>query len=353
MEGARFDTGSGDLSFERVAGLTPLEIAAGRALDPAPRRRVLPEYRDEDPVEALEALLAPAVRRSPCLVAFSGGRHSALVLWAAARAARREGVLPPIPASLRHPDLVETGEVAWQERILRHLGLGDWLRIDASDDLDLVGPVARSQLTKHGLLYPATTHALTPIVRAAEGGSLILGIGGAELPSARRFTRRAPSDPPPEWLRPAARGALRRLERAEARRRPGPAALRRSALALASARRIASLHRVDVRAPLADPRFAAAMLATPRSDRPRSIAAVLTPPPDPAPSSRRFFLWHSRGFAERWSGGGLGETLVHTEALRAQWLRPEPDLRTALALQAAWLHEVTGGRGPAPYAEVA
>ena len=47
---------------------------------------------------------------------------------------------------------------------------------------------------------------------------------------------------------------------------------------------------------------------------------------------------HTRRFAETWSGGGVDTDLVDPECLRGMW-RSEPDVRPALLLQLAWLHD--------------
>jgi len=59
--------------------------------------------------------------------------------------------------------------------------------------------------------------------------------------------------------------------------------------------------------------------------------------------NRAFFGSYSRAFAEGWSGAGVDPALVDPEALRAEWLRPVPDFRTAILLQAAWLYQRDGG----------
>ena len=66
--------------------------------------------------------------------------------------------------------------------------------------------------------------------------------------------------------------------------------------------------------------------------------------------NRAFFASHSRAFAESWSGGGIDESLVDPEALRAEWLRPVPDFRTAMLLQAAWLDQRRADAGERPLA---
>ena len=52
-----------------------------------------------------------------------------------------------------------------------------------------------------------------------------------------------------------------------------------------------------------------------------------------------YFGSASRGFAERWSGGGVDLELVDPDVLRQEWLEPTPDFRSALPLQLAWLHD--------------
>ena len=45
----------------------------------------------------------------------------------------------------------------------------------------------------------------------------------------------------------------------------------------------------------------------------------------------------SRDFAKRWDGSGLDPALVDPDLLRRQWQLPKPDMRSATAIQAAWL----------------
>jgi hypothetical protein len=66
--------------------------------------------------------------------------------------------------------------------------------------------------------------------------------------------------------------------------------------------------------------------------------------------NRAFFASYSRAFAESWSGAGVDESLVDPEALRAEWLRPVPDFRTAMLLQAAWLDQRRADAGERPLA---
>jgi asparagine synthase (glutamine-hydrolysing) len=50
-----------------------------------------------------------------------------------------------------------------------------------------------------------------------------------------------------------------------------------------------------------------------------------------------FWRAPSREFAARWDGRGVDERLVDADALAAEWSSPEPDPRSFLLAQAAWL----------------
>src|SRR5206468_12200197 len=105
--------------------------------------------------------------------------------------ARREGLPPPIPATNRFPEFSLTNEDEWQERVVRHVGLEDWVRLDWTDELDLLGPYAEKVLRRHGLAFPSNLHFHDPLMEAARGGSMLTGVGGDEIFG--------------EWLRPWAR----------------------------------------------------------------------------------------------------------------------------------------------------
>ena len=92
--------------------LTPREVAYGFAygkcdqLGPLPR--VAARWR---PLAAMESAILPALRRPPCLVSFSGGRDSSIVLAVAASAARRQGLSLPIPVTRAFPRRAEGGGI--------------------------------------------------------------------------------------------------------------------------------------------------------------------------------------------------------------------------------------------------
>ena len=160
--------------------LTALELATGVAPGVASWAPPLPRGGGQTPLEAIAAVVAPALARPPCLVSFSGGVDSSSVLSLAVEIARREGLPDPIPATNRFPGQERTDEREWQELVVQRLGLDDWIRLEFDDELDLVGPVAAELLRAHGLVFPFNMHFHVPLVAAAAGGSLLTGVGGDE-----------------------------------------------------------------------------------------------------------------------------------------------------------------------------
>lgn len=203
--------------------LTPLQIASGRVyeLDDRPPTRA---PRHGDPRAAIESAVRTALERPPCLVAFSGGRDSSIVLAVAAAVARHDGLDPPIPVTLRFPACETSDELQWQERVVGHLSCADWLRLSFADELDSLGPIARRGLARHGLLWPANIHSLVPPLEAAAGGALLTGHGGDEILHPGRHARLArilagEAVPAPRDLGRLAFAAAPRAVRARRRRR--------------------------------------------------------------------------------------------------------------------------------------
>src|SRR5688572_19203566 len=130
---------------------------------------------------ALEKAILPALQHEPCIVAFSGGRDSSAILAVAASLAQREALSAPIPASLRFPGHAETEEAYWQELVIRKLRIRNWERLEIGEELGLLGPVARSALVRHGLLWPSHIHSIVPLLRLARGGAMLTGFGGDEM----------------------------------------------------------------------------------------------------------------------------------------------------------------------------
>ena len=348
--------------------LTPLEIATGLPFG-APARVVPLPRASLGAREALEQAMLAALRRPPCLVSFSGGRDSSTVLAGAAALARREGLPAPIPATLRAPGSARADESEWQERVIAHLGIADWERVDVHDELDAVGPYATRVLRRHGLLWPFNVHFHLPLLDLARGGSLLTGIGGDELfaaaerPTRRRrafawappplrravLARREPVDFP--WLTEAARHEATAARAAESASEPrgvrGRMAwlrgLRYLELALDAIGLLAADADVELAHPLIDRSlWAAAAAHGGFADRTQGMEALfgdLLPTEVLARSSKAgfdavFFNRHSRAFAEAWDGEA---EFVDGAALREHWLGDAPAAQTFTLLQWLWL----------------
>ena len=386
-------------------GLSLLEIATGVLLpDPARartrtrnrRRRGLPEAAPMSPREALERAILPALLRPPCLVSFSGGRDSAAVLAVATALARREGLPAPIPATNVFPAADDSDETAWQELIVRHLGLSEWVRTHYGDELDLIGPYAERALKSHGLLWPANTHFHLPLLEAAPGGSLLTGIGGDELYLAARrlraemvlsravrprprdvlslgfafspvrvrqavIARRGTLEAP--WLRPSARRLATARLTAEAAAEPGRLEERLAwwqrrrylEVGMRSLDLIASETTTEIVHPLLAPEFWSAVAGaaapagfTGRTEGVRRLFGDLLPSAIVERKSKANFdsvFWteRSRAFVREWDGSGVPEEWVDAGELARHWAGPRPSLPSSLLLQAAWLHSIRDG----------
>lgn len=372
---------------------TPLELAAGRMFGRHAGARGIGDADDRGraTLAALEEAVVPALEKSPCLVAFSGGRDSSTVLAAATRSARRHGLPPPVPVTLRVRNAPRAEESDWQERVVRHLGLHEWERREVGDELDRVGPLSASVLRRHGVLYPPNTFLQLPLLEAARGGSLLSGLGGDELFAGWRWRnhadalarRRRPTLRDPlrlayaasprrvrgwretrryrlvglAWLRPAAARAASRLAAAARAEQPRSwshwvdwtargrslSASRWSLSLLASDADTLLVH------PLLDPAFLAALARSggrlgfgDRTAGMRAVFGDLLPDevlsrPTKAEYGEAFWGRGTREFATRWGGGGVDLDLVDPDALRREWLKPRPHEDSAMLFHAAWL----------------
>lgn len=364
-----------------------------------PETRPLPEpARDPSPREALEAAILPALARPPCVVAFSGGRDSSLLLAVAAHVARREGLPPPVPLTLRFPESPTAEESEWQELAIRHVGLDDWVRREIHDELDFVGPLARRVMLRHGVLWPANLHFVVPPAEQAAGGSLLTGVGGDRVlsagpddalgrsrpraavrnrvrsvyrslpPRARapHHARRLRSNSP--WLRPDAVDAVVARLLAEP---PEPRACdarldhvhreRLHALARHGVELLARDEGAHAVTPFLDPGFLAALARFlgprgigGRTALVRALAGDLLPERLVTRTTKAVFPEaycnrHTRDFVRSWRGEGLDDALVDAERLRSllgdgtghRWLG-----RSAVLLQTAWLARTATGDAP-------
>ena len=346
--------------------LTPLEIASCVVVGPS-GAHIAPADQSPatDPAVALERAIAKALRRPPCLVSFSGGHDSSLVLAAATQAARREQLPLPIPVTWRPTDVPRAEESAWQQAVVAALQLSDWIRVPTGDDLDFVGPVATDALRRHGVLHPANAYFHAPLLKEAAGGTLLTGVGGDQvlgrLPRPRRpFWWPRPNDPSLRfsWLHPAARRrvrcGLRREERARPTRydsRPAWTRARRDLeLGQLSLSLLARDAGADIVHPLLDPVFLRAICGSgvsPESAGGRAGLlgqvfgghypdAVLRPRPK-ATFGEVFWRRHTRELVAGWDGTGIDASVVDRARLHDEWRRPQPDLCTAMLVQQVWL----------------
>lgn len=377
-----------------ASGLTWLELLTGWTTGVDPRG---PDILDADPVPdpvtALELALLRCWEHPPVYVAFSGGRDSSALLALATRVARREGLPEPVPLTQRFGTVAEADETAWQEQVVRHLGLSHWELLESGAELDLVGDVATTVLRTHGLLWPPASHAHVPMYEHASGGTLVMGDGGdqvfagwrrsrvgdvlarharprprdlvtlanAAAPVAVREVaeiRRAPTPAP--WLSLDVRRAWARRDGAANAREPAtwPAFLRWSRrerptlLMLDTWDRLARERGTRHATPFWDLVFLRS-LATwggrlgpgSRTRIMRALFGDLLPDRvlarrSKARFSQAYFGEPTRRFAQDWDGTLPGADVVDTERLRAHWRSERPWSTSAALLQSAWLSTV-------------
>ena len=377
--------------FEFAAGWVPgyLDVASSEVVETAPK---------SSPMRALERVLLRALLAKPCIIGFSGGRDSSALLAVAMHVARREGLDPPVPVTNVYPDVPATDESAWQELVVRWLGVKEWIRHEYRDELDLLGPVATASLRQHGLLWPGSAHNRGPTLGIARGGCYVDGEGGDEmlgefritpirqiLARARPLNRRAWRDSvfalAPSRLRQGV--GARQVERSNSRSwlRPevaawyattsvedilGAALLYPRAVQQLAHRRAAHVaiknldaigRSLDVEYvhPFFDPGFVAALGDfggrlgfSSRTATMRALFSDLLPDEvnarqDKVYFNNAFIRGHSRAFLAEWDGTGLDSDLIDVEALRGVWNEPVIHGGTFQLMQAAWL--ATHGTG--------
>lgn len=374
--------------------LSALEVASGYLFG-SETGVTLPPAVPAAPIAAFEEAVRAALERPPAVVAFSGGRDSSAVLAVAADVARREGLAEPIPATLRFPESAESNEEDWQERVVRHLGLSDWVRIEIVDELDCLGPYAQSALSEHGLLWPPNAHVLVPLLDQAGDGALLSGDGGdvafdaspwrqhlvgvlgrrvsprprdllrialAVGPSAarrRRLRRRHVDELRAPWLRSSALERLQDLWSADAASEPLALdsrivwmhRLRAIRFALQSFALLADRSGTLLVHPFHEPAFVASLARTARAFRyadrteaMRRLFGHVLPDDICARTTKGGFrdvFWnrHAREFAGIWTGEGADPELVDVDALARIWRSEEAreHFRSCTQLQAAWL----------------
>jgi Asparagine synthase len=347
------------------------------------------------PRDAMERVVLEAVSRPPCVVGFSGGRDSSAVLAVAVHVARREGLPSPIPVTRVFADVPASEETEWQELVIRHLGITEWIREPIDDEMDVLGPLAQERLRRHGVLWSPLLHGDDYFLRHAQGGSVLDGEGGDDVcdPAPHRITPLAYMVR--ERLRPT-RGRLRRAARVlaparllrrhgEAKRnqelrpwlRPAayellaerwlqhvvvePLDARRSIMLVLRRRAVVDLdhnrgffaaqHGVRFVSPLLDPLVAGALAARAgrlgfrnRAEGLATVSGDLLPAAllerrTKAEFNATFFSQYTREFADTWSGVGVDPELIDIEVLRDVWRGSSGNALSACLLQTAWLAE--------------
>jgi hypothetical protein len=289
-----------------------------------------------------------------------------------------------------------------QAAAIEALGLSDtWQRIDMKDRAELLGPLAREGLERHGLLFPANAYWVRPMAErlkevAGDGQpTLLAGHGEAELHSywpygplhqvfardrrpGRRDLRLAAQAAVPHavrtrrerrryragslpWLRPGVIDRLAELSEPVAWLRWDRTLtyLRSRRCESATQRGYQELARdTDVRVafPRLDDRYLGALIKCggaggfgTREELTERLFGDVLPPvlkgrTDKTAYGKVFFGPETRGFAERWSGDGLPEQMVDPDVLRRLWTSERYDWRTAALLQVAWLNDHANAR---------
>lgn len=367
--------------------MDPLEVAGGwvNGYDLEP----LPPGPHAHPREILDQLLLRCLTRSPCLVAFSGGRDSSVVLAAAVAVARQEGLPLPVPVTLTYPRSPEADEADWQRQVLEHLGIAERIVLTVYDEHDPIGPVVTPLLLRHGTMWPPNLAPTWRMMDLARGGVLLTGEGGDEVFGVKRISPltkvlkargRADSRLYPHAARALAPGLLRRRAALQDRyRRPwvrepveGLLACRHADDVVAHSlhagrhawqfatrrcakraydtlRALGSDIDVDFVPTFVEPDLVAAVAAaagfwgwTGRAATMRALFGDLLPRAvlersTKATFNRAVFTEHTREFACQWNGDGVDSALVDPEALRDNWLSDFPHAPTMNLLQQAWL----------------
>lgn len=375
---------------DRFVRSTPLEVASGWAYGLKPEKP-MPAV-SATPREMLDNAIRPALQSGRCYVTFSGGRDSSAVLAAATSLARREDLPLPIPVTKTYPDIPDTDESDWQQLVIDHLGLTDWIRLEFRDgESDLLGAAARKSLKKNGLMWPPALQTQSTVYEHLQEGCLLTGEGGDAVFGMRRVTpltvmrrrrrfdrlvvtealkgvlprparralsaRREHSSLLRPWLRPDALKQHAKLAAADDAERPlrydhGTWFLGRQrfwSVADTNQREAAAEYGIRTADPLLDPGFLAALAEfggawgfTGRTAAMRALfsdvlpAAVLARKTKAA-FNRAFTGPGTLGFAESWDGTGVDTDLVDPEVLRTLWHSTSPTTPAGMLLHSAWL----------------
>lgn len=338
---------------------------------------------------ALEGVVRPLLAGGPTHVLFSGGRDSSAVLAVAVHVARSMGLPDPIPVTATYPGHAGADESEWQDLVLRHLRLRERIVVPIADQRHMLGAVSTANLERRGLVWPAGVQSQPVLLDGLAGSAVLTGEGGDGFLAARRVTpllilkqsrtrpgralRRALVDAvepgvvqrrrqwrawrssPAGWLRP---GADRILFDSTVRPRPplrwdtetwGILSMRHVYVAMHNSAAGAADVGVNMRHPLADPHFVAALAREGgrwgfrgRTHVFRHLVGDLLPEAVVSRSTKAHFngtRWghRERDFARTWDGSGVDPELVDPAALRAEWMKESPSPAATFLIHAAWL----------------
>ena len=364
-----------------------VELALGMPLGVVPEALELPPSRLSPRAELERVIDAQFASGRQLFVCFSGGRDSSAVLALAVHVARRRGAAMPIPVTLRFTEHPESDESQWQELVVSHLGLTEWVVIERPD-ADLLDPTITDLLATRGLFYPSQIGSYIPIVAASAGGVVLTGEGGDESfggwqfraalhpvawgpvtaakavavatlthgpAAAKRWYRQRGQAQ--TWLTAAGRAEVEAALDAAAEAEP---VSWRKYLAWSFARRAWFLaqHTLDLLGegsqceivhPLAGPALLGSLASTwsrrgpaDRTDVMRSVVGDLLPRriverDDKAVLASVFIGERSRAFIEQWDGRGVDAEWIDAQALRDVWSRRYPYAGSFNLLHQAWL----------------
>ena len=185
-----------------------VELALGTPLGVVPEALVLPSCALSPRAELERIIDDQFASGRQVFVCFSGGRDSSAVLALAVHVARRNGAPLPIPVTLRFPDHPESDETNWQEMVVRHLDLTEWIVIDRPD-ADLLDRQRHLRQGQDQADHPAAGTAL-PAPSQAQSWRTGPGTGRGVARAGNvdhedlRAAGRPGVRPPPVGARPAA-----------------------------------------------------------------------------------------------------------------------------------------------------
>jgi Asparagine synthase len=372
----------------------PADVARGWLFGYEPAREV---RNGEDPAAALSALVRDALRRPPCIVSFSGGRDSSIVLGVAAAVAADEGLPAPVAVTFRYPGDVDAEESEHQERVIGHLhGAGlpiEWVRRDILEEFDLLGPMTAPIVAAHGgPTWPPVLGPIALLSRMAAGGSVLTGEFGDEVLGPQRVTflrialgRRGrglgvqdwrfvgrnalptflyrwtvrPGDEECPWLSGPGRAAWARMSRSDATMRPlrwdraAASHMRRRAVSIGrrTMQTVAGWSDCRLVEPLGDDRFVAALAGaggwlglSGRAAATQLVSGGRLPHEVVVRDGKSTFNGSRFGrvtqeFARTWDGTGLEDHDLDSGVLKRMWALGDFRPQSAMLLQQAWLSQ--------------